>query len=145
MTVMTLAKKRHLMRVDEAESLRVIVDEGLAVAKKGVAHDIPATTQFVGDLSDAASVLANLLSQPSTRPVGDEKSGKRNPNLDITPGPLRTAVIGAEEPELVPYDPCRTSVHRQVAERDLVAILHPCHHPRARDNQWPLADTRSGS
>ena len=127
-----LAHEQHLIeaeRLDQSDALGVIIDQCLAVTKKGVVDGVPVAAQFLGDLLDAAPVLADLLGQPTTGPVGHEQARERNASINLAPTGPGTIRIGTEEPSFVPDDPRRPPVHRQVHQRDPVAVLHPRHHP----------------
>lgn len=90
---------------------------------------MPVAAQFLGDLRHAASVLADLIGEPASSPVGDEVSRERDAGIDLAPRTLGAVEVGTEEASLVPDNPRRSSVRGQVHERDLVAVLHPSHHP----------------
>ena len=90
---------------------------------------MPVTAEFLSNLLHTATVLTNLLGEPTTRAVGDQQTGKANAGIHFAPRPLGTEFVGAEEPTLVPHDLGRASVHGQVHEGNRVAILHPGQHP----------------
>jgi hypothetical protein len=75
---------------------------------------VPVAAELLGDLLDAAHVLADVLAQPPSGPVSDDVLRERNAGIDLAPAGLGTIRVGTEGPSSVPDDPGRPPVHRQV-------------------------------
>ena len=88
-----------------------LVDGGFAVFQEGVIHGVPVTAELISDLLDAASVLADLTSQPAPRAVGEEQARKANAGVHLALRVPGTERVGTPEPALVPPDPGRASVY----------------------------------
>ncbi len=64
-----------------------VLDEGFAVVKQRIVDHVPGAAQLLGDLLDAASVLADLLGEPATRSIRRLVARERNATILLGPGP----------------------------------------------------------
>ncbi len=70
--VFALAHEKHpieTQRLDYSKARRVVVNESLAVGEEGVIDGVLVTSQFLGDLGDAAPTTSDMFGDPASRAV----------------------------------------------------------------------------
>jgi len=129
-------------RLDETEAVVIVVDQRLAVTKEGVVtvcQSQPSSSAISWTLRPFFPIC--LVSQRPARSV----TRCRERRCEYQPHSTDHGTLGirTEEPSFVPDDPGRSPVHRQVHQRDPVAVLHPRHTPHS-DSPSPHGGIRSG-
>jgi hypothetical protein len=117
---------------DRTEPVPVRLQEGFAVGDDGVVHGVPVTTELAGHLVHAPGMSADLDGHPPGRPRREDLSRGGDPVVRFGPGTHRTVIVGALPPSLVPDEPGRTSLQRQVDQVDPGPILDSGDRPTLR-------------